>query len=45
MYENAMVEQLSGMLNAVSGGNVYNVMFHINAATLRGLTSFILCII
>ena len=37
-----MVEQLSGMFNAVSGGNVYNVILHINAATLRGLTSFIL---
>ena len=27
------------------GGNVYNVMLHINAATLRGLTYFILCLI
>ena len=27
------------------GGNVYNVMLHVNAATLRGLTSFILCLI
>ena len=26
-------------------GNVYNVMFHVYAATLRGLTSFILCLI
>ena len=25
------------------GGKVYNVMLHVNAATLRGLTSFILC--
>ena len=24
---------------------VYNVMLHVNAATLRGLTSFILCLI
>ena len=24
------------------GGNVYNEMLHVNAATLRGLTSFIL---
>ena len=40
-----MVEQLSGMFNAVSGGNVYNVMLHINAATLRGLASFILRLI
>ena len=37
-----MVEQLSGMFNTVSGGNVYNVILHINAATLRGLKSFIL---
>ena len=27
------------------GGNVYNVMLHVNAATRRGLTSFILCLI
>ena len=27
------------------GCNVYNVMLHVNAATLRGLTSFILCLI
>ena len=27
------------------GGNVYNVLLHVNAATLRGLTSFILCLI
>ena len=27
------------------GGNVYNMLFHVNAATLRGLTSFILCLI
>ena len=27
------------------GGNVYNVVLHVNAATLRGLTSFILCLI
>ena len=46
MYEHVMVETLSGMLNAISGvGDVYNVMLHINAATLRGLTSFILCLI
>ena len=30
------------MFNAFYGGNVYNVMLHVNAATLRGLTSFIL---
>ena len=40
-----MVETLSGTLNAISGGNVYNVMLHVNAATLRELTSFILCLI
>ena len=27
------------------GDNVYNVMFHVNAANLRGLTYFILCLI
>ena len=27
------------------GGNVYNVMFNVNAVTLRGLTSFILCLL
>ena len=26
------------------GGNVYNVMLHVNAATLRGLTLFVLCL-
>ena len=26
------------------GGNVYNVMLQVNAATLRELTSFILCL-
>ena len=40
-----MVETLSGMFNAILGGNVYNVLLHVNAATLRGLTSFILCLI
>ena len=40
-----MVEKLSGMFNAILGGNVYNVLLHVNAATLRGLTSFILCLI
>ena len=39
MYEHVTVETLSGTFNAISGGNVYNVMFHPNAATLRGLTS------
>ena len=45
MYEHVMVETLSVAFNAISvgggGGNVYNVMLHVNAATLRGLTSLI----
>ena len=42
MYEYVMVETLSGTFNAfLEGGNVYNVMLHGNAATLRKLTSFI----
>ena len=45
MYEDVMVEPLSVTFNAFLGGNVYNVMLHVNAATLRGLTSFILCLI
>ena len=45
MYEHVMVETLSRTFNAIFGGNVYNVLLHINAATLRGLTSFILCLI
>ena len=45
MYEHVMVETLSETFNAILGGNVYNVMLHVNAATLRGLTSFILCLI
>ena len=45
IYEYVMVETLSGTLNAIFGGNVYNVVLHINAATLRGITSFILCLI
>ena len=40
MYEHVMVETLSGTFNAILGGNVYNVTLHVNAATLRGLTSF-----
>ena len=39
MYEHVMVETLSGTFNAILGVNVYN------AATLRELTSFILCLI
>ena len=45
MYEHGMVEALSGTFNAICGGNVYNVMLHVNAATLRGLTYFILSLI
>ena len=48
MYEYVVVETLSGTFNAILGGGgtyVYNVMLHVNAATLRGLTSFILCLI
>ena len=45
MYEHVMVETLSGTLIAILGDNVYNVMLHVNTATLRGLTSFILCLI
>ena len=51
MYEHVMVETLSGTFIGISGwgvggggaGNVYNVMLRVNAATLRGLTYFILC--
>ena len=51
IYEHVMVETLSGTFNAIffggggGGGNVYNVMLHANAATLRGLTPLILCLI
>ena len=45
MYEHVIVETLSGTFNAIFGGSVYNVMLHVNAATLRGLTSFVLCLI
>ena len=45
MYEHVMVETLPGTFNALGGGNVYNVMLHVNAATPGGLTSFILCLI
>ena len=52
MYERVMVKTLSGTFNAIfffffggGGGNVYNVMLHVNAATLRGLSYFILCLI
>ena len=45
MFEHVMVKTLSGTFNANLGGNVYNVVLNLNAATLRGLTSFILCLI
>ena len=45
MCEHVMVETLSGTFSAISEGNVYNVMLHVSAATLIGLTSFILCLI
>ena len=38
MHEHVMNETLSGTFNAILGGNVYNVMLHVNPATLRGLT-------
>ena len=36
MYEHVMVETLSGTYNAILGGNVYNMLLHVNAATLNG---------
>ena len=45
MYEHVMVETFSGTFNAVLEGNVYNAMLHVNAATLRELKYFILCLI
>ena len=33
------------MLFRGGGGNVYNVVLRVNAATLRGLISFILCLL
>ena len=51
MYEHVMVETLLETLNAIfffwggGGGNVYNVKLHVNAATRRGLASFILFLI
>ena len=44
-YERVMAETLSGTFNTIFTGNVYNVMLHVNAATLREFTSFILCLI
>ena len=45
MYKHVVVETLSGTFYAILRGNVYNVVVHVNAATLRGLTYFILCLI
>ena len=45
IYEHVIVETLSGTFTAILGCNVYNVLLNVNAATLRGLTSFILCLI
>ena len=49
MYEHVMVETLLGTYvisgGGEGGGNIYNVMLHVNAATLRLLTSFILRLI
>ena len=52
MYKHIMVETLAGTFNAFfflgggwGGAYVYNMMLHVNAATLRGLTSFILRLI
>ena len=45
MFEHVIVETFTVTFKVIFGGNVYNVMLHINAATLRGLTSFILCLI
>ena len=44
MYEHVIVETLSGTFNAISVGNIYDVMLHVKAATLRGLTS-IFCVL
>ena len=44
MYEHVMVETLSGMFNAISRGNLYNVMLHVSAATLRKLT-YLFCVL
>ena len=45
MYEHVTVDTLSGTFNTIARGNVYDVMLQANAATPRGLTSFILCLI
>ena len=39
MYEYVIIGTLSGTFNAILGGNVYNMLLHVIAATLRGLTS------
>ena len=40
MNEHVMVLTLTGTFNAILGGNVYNVMLHVKAATLKELTAF-----
>ena len=40
-----MLEALSGKFKVTLRGNVRNMMLHANAATLRGLTYFILWLI
>ena len=45
MYEHVMVETLSGTFNAISGGNVINMMLHVNTDTHRELIYYILCLI
>ena len=44
MYEHVMVETLSGTFNAILGGNVYNVLLLVSAATLRGL-NLLFCVL
>ena len=44
MFEHVIVETISGTFNAISRGNVYNVILQVNTATLRMLTYFILCL-
>ena len=53
MYNHVMVETIQRRLllfrggggGGGGGGKVYNVMLHFNAATLRELISYILCLI
>ena len=45
MYEHVMVETLSGTFNAIFGGNVYNVLLHVNAAKRANIFYFVSYII